>query len=60
MKFICDKCKICYDSNDGYDNILIAMKITYGYEWQHYCYTCGKHIHDALNTILNENEVEHD
>lgn len=60
MKFICDKCKICYDSNDDYDNILIAMKITYGYEWQHYCYCCGKRIHDALNVILDESENEYD
>ena len=60
MKFICDKCKICYDSNDGYDNILIAMKITVGYEWQHYCYNCGKRIHDALNAILDESGAEDD
>lgn len=60
MKFICDKCKICFDSNDAYDNILIAMKITVGYEWQHYCYNCGKRIHDALNAILDESGAEDD
>ncbi len=60
MNFICDRCGILFDSNDAYEDMLIAIKITVGYEWQHYCYNCGKHIHDVLNAILDESGADHD
>ena len=60
MNFICDRCGILFDSNDAYEDMLIAIKITVGYELQHYCYNCGKRIHDALNAILDESGAEHE
>lgn len=55
MKFICDKCGFCCDT-DVQKDIWIGEKMPYGYDWQHLCYDCGKQMHNFIVAMLNERQ----
>lgn len=53
----CEKCNKFFADYDAYNEILIAKKIGEAYEMQHFCQECGKKMHEAINGLLNESEV---
>lgn len=55
MKFVCDKCGFCCESDDNHPAIWIGTKTKDGmHEWQHCCYECGKQMIDFVESKLNE------
>ena len=58
MKFICDKCGYCCESDDNHKSIWIGTKEknSDGFDWQHLCYDCGKQMYNFVAAKLNESE----
>ncbi len=50
MKFICDKCGCCCESDVNHPAIWIGTKEINSdrFEWQHCCYNCGKQIIELI------------
>lgn len=51
MKYICDKCGYCRESDNEPKDIWVRTKIGDRYEVQHYCYECGKPIFNLIDTM---------
>lgn len=56
MKFICDNCGFCCDSDDEHKGIWISNKIGKRYEVQHLCYECGKQMINLIEEICSKKE----
>ena len=50
MKFICDNCGYCCESDVNHPDIWIGTKEinSDGFEWQHCCYNCGKQMIELI------------
>ncbi len=62
MKFICDKCGFCRESDENHKSIWIGTKEknSDGFEWQHCCYECGKEMINLIEANCSKIERKGD